>query len=77
MTIITAEHLGKAYPVAVKQPGLRGTLSHFFRRRYRLIKAVERVSFQIEPGEVVGFLGPNGAGENHNLEDADGSDLSL
>ncbi len=68
MTIITAEHLGKVYPVAVKQPGLRGTLSHFFRRQYRMIKAVERVSFQIEPGEVVGFLGPNGAGKTTTLK---------
>ena len=29
--------------------------------------AVDRVSFQIEPGQIVGFLGPNGAGKTTTL----------
>jgi ABC-2 type transport system ATP-binding protein len=68
MSIIVAENLGKVYPIAVKEPGLRGTLSHFFRRSYRLVEAVQGVSFQIQPGEVVGFLGPNGAGKTTTLK---------
>lgn len=68
MPIITVESLNKTYPVAVKEPGLPGTLRHFFRRTYRSIKAVQEVSFQIEPGEVVGFLGPNGAGKTTTLK---------
>ncbi|MBF2076327.1 MAG: ATP-binding cassette domain-containing protein [Synechococcales cyanobacterium C42_A2020_086] len=68
MSIITVENLSKVYPVAVKEPGLRGTLLHFFRRTYRSIAAVRSVSFQIEAGEVVGFLGPNGAGKTTTLK---------
>jgi ABC-2 type transport system ATP-binding protein len=68
MAIILAEDLGKVYPVAVKEPGLRGTLSHFFNRQYRLIEAVRSVSFAINAGEVVGFLGPNGAGKTTTLK---------
>ncbi|MBF2000564.1 MAG: ATP-binding cassette domain-containing protein [Synechococcales cyanobacterium M58_A2018_015] len=68
MSIITVENLSKVYPVAVKEPGLRGTLLHFFRRTYRSISAVRSVSFQIEAGEVVGFLGPNGAGKTTTLK---------
>lgn len=68
MSLIAVEHLSKVYPVAVKMSGLRGTLNHFFHRRYREIKAVEDVSFAIETGEVVGFLGPNGAGKTTTLK---------
>ncbi|MFN7285907.1 MAG: ATP-binding cassette domain-containing protein [Dolichospermum sp.] len=68
MSIIVAENLNKSYPVAIKNPGIRGTITHFFRRNYRLIKAVQDVSFTIEPGEIVGFLGPNGAGKTTTLK---------
>lgn len=68
MPIISVEALNKTYPVAVKQPGFKGTIEHFFRRTYRNIHAVQDVSFAIEPGEVVGFLGPNGAGKTTTLK---------
>jgi ABC-2 type transport system ATP-binding protein len=68
MSVITVEELSKVYPVAVKEPGFSGTLRHFFNRTYRQVKAVQKVSFQIEPGEVVGFLGPNGAGKTTTLK---------
>jgi ABC-2 type transport system ATP-binding protein len=68
MSIITVDHLTKVYPVAIKEPGLRGTLSHFFKRRFRQVEAVKEVSFEIQPGEIVGFLGPNGAGKTTTLK---------
>lgn len=68
MSIIIAENLCKSYPVAIKEPGITGTINHFFRRKYRNINAVQEVNFTIEPGEVVGFLGPNGAGKTTTLK---------
>lgn len=68
MPIIDVQALGKTYPVAIKEPGIKGTLQHFFRRTYRNIEAVKDVSFTIEPGEIVGFLGPNGAGKTTTLK---------
>lgn len=66
--MIVVDHLSKVYPVAIKEPGLKGTLQHFFKRTYQQIHAVKDVSFKIEPGEVVGFLGANGAGKTTTLK---------
>lgn len=68
MAIVDAQGLGKTYRVADKQPGLAGTLRHFVQRRERSIQAVQGVSFSIEPGEFVGFLGANGAGKTTTLK---------
>jgi ABC-2 type transport system ATP-binding protein len=66
--IIITEKLSKVYPVPIKEPGLKGTIDHFFRRKYRHIEAVKHVSFDIQSGEFVGFLGPNGAGKTTTLK---------
>ncbi len=68
MQSIVVQDLSKVYPVAVKEPGLQGTLRHFLQRTYRDVKAVQNVSFQITAGEVVGFLGANGAGKTTTLK---------
>jgi ABC-2 type transport system ATP-binding protein len=68
MAIITVEHLSKIYPIAVKEPGFKGTIQHFFQRNYQSITAVNDISFQIEAGEVIGFLGANGAGKTTTLK---------
>jgi len=36
-------------------------------KRYGDIVAADRISFSVEPGEVVGFLGPNGAGKTTTM----------
>lgn len=68
MPSIVVDRIAKIYPVALKQPGFKGTIEHFFKRTYREIPAVREISFTIEPGEVVGFLGGNGAGKTTTLK---------
>ena len=68
MPIVVVENLSKIYPVAVKESGLKATITHFFRRSYQEVKAVQDVSFPIETGEIVGFLGANGAGKTTTLK---------
>ncbi len=68
MSSISVQNLTKVYPVALKEPGFKGTIAHFFNRTYKEIKAVQNVSFEIAAGEIVGFLGANGAGKTTTLK---------
>src|SRR3989442_4003747 len=36
-------------------------------KRFGRIHAVDRLSLQVEPGQMAGFLGPNGAGKSTTL----------
>ncbi len=65
---IQVENLSKIYRVADKKPGLKGTFSHFFNRSTNNVEAVKGVNFSIEAGEIVGFLGANGAGKTTILK---------
>src|SRR5437764_6760643 len=68
MPVLEAQGLTKTYRVFRKKPGLRGALRNLFRREYKEVRAVDGVSFSIEPGEMVAFLGPNGAGKTTTLK---------
>jgi len=37
-------------------------------KKYNVFPAVDRVSFTVEPGEVLGYLGPNGAGKSTTIK---------
>ena len=68
MSMIEAAGLTKTYRVVQKKEGVRGALSGLLRREYREVRAVDNISFTIEPGEMVAFLGPNGAGKTSTLK---------
>src|SRR4051812_29628232 len=65
---IEVQQLTKVYRVHERQAGLGATVKSLFRRQYREVHAVEGLSFDIAPGERVGFLGPNGAGKTTTLK---------
>ncbi|MHB0877182.1 MAG: ABC transporter ATP-binding protein [Anaerolineae bacterium] len=65
---IQVRQLCKTYVVPERQPGLAAAMGSLFRRHHKLVTAVDRVSFNVSPGEIVGFLGPNGAGKTTTLK---------
>jgi ABC-2 type transport system ATP-binding protein len=68
MSAIEARDLTKIYRTYRKEGGLWGSIKGLVRRRYEETRAADRVSFQIDEGELVGFLGPNGAGKTTVLK---------
>jgi len=68
MSAIEARDLTKIYRTYRKERGLGGALKGLVRRRYDETRAADRVSFNIDNGEFVGFLGPNGAGKTTVLK---------
>ena len=68
MATIEARDLTKVYRTYRKESGLRGAIKGLFYRRYDETRAADRVTFQIDEGEFVGFLGPNGAGKTTVLK---------
>ena len=68
MSAIEAHNLTKIYRTYRKERGLWGSIKGLVRRRHDETRAADKVSFQIDEGEFVGFLGPNGAGKTTVLK---------
>ncbi|WP_242266516.1 MULTISPECIES: ATP-binding cassette domain-containing protein [unclassified Bacillus cereus group] len=62
--LIRVENLSKSYMVKNKAPGLKASLKNLIRPEYKKITAVNDVSFTISQGEIVAFIGANGAGKS-------------
>jgi ABC-2 type transport system ATP-binding protein len=65
---ISLHELSKTYRVSEREAGMGAALRSLFRRRMQEVKAVDRLTFELAPGEIVGFLGPNGAGKTTTLK---------
>ena len=66
--IIDVRNLSKSFDISTKEPGLQGTIKHFFKRQTKSLKVIKDVSFEIKEGEILGFLGANGAGKTTILK---------
>lgn len=68
MAVIEVAHLRKVFRINKKDPGVGGAVRALFRPRYEEKVAVDGLSFQIDAGEVVGYIGVNGAGKSTTIK---------
>lgn len=66
--MITVENLTKEFKINKKYPGFKGAVRSFFSREYTVTKAVDDISFNISEGEIVGYIGANGAGKSTTIK---------
>ena len=66
--MIKVENLTKEFKITKKYPGFKGAIKSFFSTEYTTKKAVDDISFEINDGEIVGYIGANGAGKSTTIK---------
>ena len=68
MPIIEVKNLVKTYRIIEKEAGLKGYFKNLVKPKYKELTAVDDVNFTIEEGELVGYIGENGAGKSTTIK---------
>jgi len=68
MPQIIVKNLIKTFKIAERTPGLWGAFKGLASRQYRIIKALDGISFSLDEGELLGYIGPNGAGKSTTVK---------
>ena len=66
--LIYVSNLSKHFRTFHRREGVWGAIQNLFVRDYRTVEAVDKVSFEIDRGEMVGYIGPNGAGKSTTIK---------
>lgn len=68
MSIISVRDLSKTFKKPIRKGGFIGMIKSLFSKKYEEIRAVDNISFDIEEGEIVGYIGANGAGKSTTIK---------
>ena len=68
MPIIEVKDLVKTYKIIEKEDGIKGYFKNLIKPKYNEITAVNGINFNIEEGELVGYIGENGAGKSTTIK---------
>lgn len=67
-TDYSGENLCKIYRINQKDPGVTGAIKALFYQRVQEVKALDHLSFSVQRGEVIGYIGVNGAGKSTTIK---------
>lgn len=65
---ITVRNLKKEFKAYSSRSGLKGAFRDLLTRNYKIVPAVNNISFQVKQGEMVGYIGENGAGKSTTIK---------
>ena len=68
MSVIEVKQLTKVFQIPKKEPGFGGAVRGLFRPQYQNKTAVNQINFRLDPGEIVGYIGVNGAGKSTTIK---------
>src|SRR5574344_809930 len=68
MALIEVENLVKTYKTIEKRKGLKGYFINLIKPKTKEFTAVKNISFNINKGELVGYIGENGAGKSTTIK---------
>lgn len=68
MKIISVNNLTKVFKKPIRGEGVWDNIKTLFSRKYEEIRAVDNINFDIEQGEIVGYIGANGAGKSTTIK---------
>lgn len=68
MSVIEVKDLTKVFRIPKKEPGFGGAVRGLFRPQYEDKTAVNRINFKVDAGEIVGYIGVNGAGKSTTIK---------
>jgi ABC-2 type transport system ATP-binding protein len=68
MSVIEVNQLTKVFRIPKKDPGVRGAVKNLFSPKFESKIAVDHINFSLEAGEIVGYIGVNGAGKSTTIK---------
>lgn len=68
MALIEVHDLTKTYKVNERKEGLKGSLINLVKPKYINKTVVDSINFKVDEGEIVGYIGANGAGKSTSIK---------